>query len=62
MNKYCRRQRQALTAAELRTIAYVITLILAGYIVHEGVESSAAWGFLGGAVGFLFGRTAESKE
>jgi len=55
------RPRRALTVAELRTIAYVATLILAGYLVHQGVESPAAWGFLGGAIGALLGRMTEPK-
>jgi hypothetical protein len=39
-------------------ICYVATLILAGYIAHSGLDSSAVWGFLGVALGLLFGKVA----
>ena len=61
MKKRYKQPHRVLTVAELRTIAYVATLILAGYLVHQGIESPAAWGFLGGAIGVLFGRITEPK-
>ena len=39
-------------------ICYVATLILAGFIAHSGLDSPAVWGFLGVAVGLLFGRVS----
>ena len=61
MKKHCKKPHRILTVAELRTIAYVATLILAGYLIHEGVESPVAWSFLAGAIGALLGRMTETK-
>jgi NhaP-type Na+/H+ or K+/H+ antiporter len=46
---------------ELKTISYIATLILAGFLVYMNVESPSAWGFLGGALGLLFGQSTETK-
>ena len=51
-----------LTEAELRTIAYIATLILAGFLINKNVESAAAWGFLGVAIGALFGEFTRRKK
>ena len=37
-------------------ICYVATLILAGFIAQSGLDSPAVWGFLGVAIGLLFGK------
>lgn len=39
-------------------ICYVATLILAGFIAQSGLESPAVWGFLGVAIGLLFGKVS----
>ncbi len=39
-------------------ICYVATLILAGFIAHSGLDSPAVWGFLGVAIGLLFGKVS----
>ena len=47
--------RPKMGAAET-VICYVATLILAGCIAHSGLDSPAVWGFLGVAIGLLFGK------
>ncbi len=39
-------------------ICYVATLILAGFIAQSGLDSPAVWGFLGVAIGLLFGKVS----
>ena len=37
---------------------YIATLILAGFLAHSRVDSPVVWGFLGVAIGLLFGRAS----
>lgn len=39
-------------------ICYVATIILAGFIAHSGIDSPAVWGFLGVAIGLIFGKVS----
>ena len=39
-------------------VCYIATLILAGFIANSGLESPAIWGFLGVAIGLLFGKVS----
>jgi hypothetical protein len=39
-------------------VCYAATLILAGFIAHSGIDSPAVWGFLGVAIGLLFGKVS----
>ncbi len=39
-------------------ICSVATLILAGFIANSGLDSPAVWGFLGVAIGLLFGKVS----
>ena len=39
-------------------ICYMATLILAGFIVQRGLDAPAVWGFLGVAIGLLFGKAS----
>jgi hypothetical protein len=39
-------------------VCYVATLILAGFIAQSGIDSPAVWGFLGVAIGLLFGKVS----
>ena len=49
-----RRTKGKMTSLET-VVCYVATLILAGFIAHSGIDSPAVWGFLGVAIGLLFG-------
>jgi hypothetical protein len=51
------RPKRKMTSLEM-IICYVATLILAGFIAHSGLESPAVWGFLGVAIGLLFGKVS----
>jgi hypothetical protein len=46
-----------MTSLEI-VVCYVATLILAGFIANSGLESPAIWGFLGVAIGLLFGKVS----
>ncbi len=46
-----------MTSLEI-VICYVATLILAGFIADSRLESHAVWGFLGVAIGLLFGKVS----
>jgi hypothetical protein len=49
--KITRRQaRFRLSSAELSTIAFVSTLIIAGIAIHMRIDSPAVWTFLGTAI------------
>jgi hypothetical protein len=39
-------------------VCYVATLILAGFIANSDIDSPVVWGFLGVAIGLLFGKVA----
>jgi hypothetical protein len=47
------KKKYKLTSFET-TACYVATLILAGFIAKNGIDSPAVWGFLGVAIGLLF--------
>jgi len=40
-------------------VCYLATLVLAGFIAHSGLDSPAVWGFLGVAIGLLFGKVSK---
>jgi hypothetical protein len=54
-----RRTKGKMTSLET-VVCYVATLILAGFIAHSGIDSPAVWGFLGVAIGLLFGKVSTS--
>ena len=39
-------------------VCYIATLILAGFIANSGLDSPAVWGFLGVAIGLIFGKVS----
>lgn len=59
-----KRERKAKTKPKTKmtsleiVVCYVATLILAGFIAHSGLDSPAVWGFLGVAIGLLFGKVS----
>ena len=58
-NKTLRRAKRKSTRKQFpitKLIAYLATLALAGFVVSQGTESTAAWTFLGMSIGLLFGR------
>ena len=55
-------KNRKLNIGELKIIAYISTLILAGFLVYMQVESPAAWGFLGSAIGTLFGQFSSTSK
>ena len=50
-------QKAKMTSLEI-VVCYVATLILAGFIADSRLESPAVWGFLGVAIGLLFGKVS----
>jgi hypothetical protein len=56
------KNRQRLSREELRTICFLASLLLAGSIVFSGDNSPQAWGFLGVAIGALFGQFIENNH
>jgi len=49
-------QTRHLTAIELKTIAFVSTLVLAGIAVIQGINDPVVWAFLGTAIGITLGQ------
>ena len=50
-HKMAQRRKFALTDAQLRTIAFVATLILAGIAISLKIDTPVVWTFLGVAIG-----------
>jgi hypothetical protein len=54
-------QRQ-FRSMELRTIIYISTLLFAAFLAEKGVDTATIYGFLGMAVGAIFGKYFDSKR
>jgi hypothetical protein len=44
-----------MTTSEIM-VCYLAVLVLAGYIAGKGIDAPVVWGFLGVAIGILFGK------
>lgn len=56
-NSKSKPQKTKMTSLEI-VVCYVATLVLAGFIADSRLESPAIWGFLGVAIGLLFGKVS----
>lgn len=55
-------RRLFLTPEVLRTLSYIATLILVGYLAKSGIDSPATYAFLGVLIGSMFGRPAGNAK
>jgi len=56
------KKTRKLSNQELRILAYIATLVLAGIALYRGTELPAFWTFLGVALGSLFGNIIAVKN
>jgi hypothetical protein len=54
-NRHDHRLNNKMTTSEIM-VCYLAVLVLAGYIAGKGIDAPAVWGFLGVAIGILFGK------
>jgi hypothetical protein len=58
MGKKSSVNRRYLSYNELKTLAYLATLVLVGFLAYYKIEAPAVYAFLGLLIGSIFGRNS----
>lgn len=56
-----RRKSREMTINQLRTITYISTLMFAGFLAEKNVDIVIIYGFLGMAIGAIYGKYFNNK-